>query len=306
MTMRNLTIGFLAATALAGLSTARAADLDDDYLRGPEYDPTPTQIIDWSGFYVGGHGGYSSAALGFKNVYQEIISNQLQDTTAESNFGASTLLRTQPVRTDRTTFGALVGYNFQFDDFVVGIEGDYTRFGKTGYSSDSVSRTHNTADGIVETLNLTGSSSTRLEDYGTIRGRVGYALGNFLPFVTGGFAIGRALVTDRVTYQSYGFDKAAFNANQTATTGLPAYVYRFGYSSFDPTDPTGVGSVPSTGRIGSAKTKVVGGVTLGGGVEYAITSNFLLRGEYQYVLFNDVDGHRINLNTVRAGAAYKF
>ncbi|GEP08819.1 outer membrane protein [Methylobacterium gnaphalii] len=302
--MRKLTIGFLALSALGVMSTAHAADFADDYLRGADYEPVTTQIIDWSGFYIGGHGGYSSAALGFKNVYQEMISNALHDSFAETDFGASTLLRTGPVRRDRTTFGAIVGYNFQFDDAVIGIEGDYTLFAGGGISNDSIGRTLNRADGVLETISLTGSSSTRVQDYGTIRARAGYAFGSFLPFVTGGLAIGRATVADRVTYQSYGFDRTAFNANQTATSGLPQYVYNFGYRSFDPTNPAG--SIPATNLLTRAKTKVVGGISLGGGIEYAITSNFLLRGEYQYVLLNDLDGHQLNLNTVRAGAAYKF
>ncbi len=48
------------------------------------------------------------------------------------------------------------------------------------------------------------------------------------------------------------------------------------------------------------------GVALGAGLEFALTSNIVLRGEYQYILFNDFDGHKVNVNTVRGGAAVKF
>jgi outer membrane immunogenic protein len=57
---------------------------------------------------------------------------------------------------------------------------------------------------------------------------------------------------------------------------------------------------------GATKKVTVVGLAVGGGIEYAITSNFLLRGEYQYVLFNDFQGHKAELNTVRGGAAIKF
>jgi outer membrane immunogenic protein len=51
---------------------------------------------------------------------------------------------------------------------------------------------------------------------------------------------------------------------------------------------------------------VIGGVALGAGLEFALTSNIMLRGEYQYVLFNDFKGHSAEINTVRGGAAVKF
>lgn len=311
--MRTVTVALLAGlgSALVPLllpitaGGARAADLDYGVLRGPEYEPAP-QAINWSGGYFGAHAGYSSAALGFRNVYQDMVANALHDTSAEANFGASTLLRADPTRIDKTTFGGFAGYNVQFDDVVLGIEADYSRFGKTGFSSDAQGRTKVRDDGVIETVSLKGASSTRITDYGTIRGRAGYAMGSFLPYVTGGLAIGRALVTDKVTYQNYGFSQTTYNANQALTAGAsPAYVYNFGYvPPFDPLAPDS--SVPATSPLSRAKTKVVAGIALGAGLEYALTQNILLRGEYQYVLFNDFDGHKANLNTVRGGAAVKF
>ena len=157
---------------------------------------------------------------------------------------------------------------------------------------------------IVETLSLTGRSVTKINDFGTIRARAGYAIGNFLPFVTGGLAIGRARIVDGVTVEDSGFNATTFAANQALTTGSPAYVYNFGYRSFNQANPTA--AVPYTNVVNQSKIKTVGGVALGGGLEYAITPSILLRAEYQYVLFNDFDGHKANLNTVRGGAAIKF
>lgn len=138
--MRTLTIGFLAATTLGCLSTAQAADLDYDYLRGPEYEPVTTQIIDWSGAYVGGHGGYGSSAFGFKNVFQPIVANELRATVVETEMNASTLLTTRDVRKGGVGYGGFAGYNFQFDEAVVGVEFDYTRFDVAGLSSDAIGR----------------------------------------------------------------------------------------------------------------------------------------------------------------------
>ncbi|MGU3540268.1 outer membrane protein [Methylobacterium sp. A54F] len=301
--MRTVTLALIAGLSACGWTAAQAADLDYGYLRGPEYEP-PAPLIDWSGVYLGGHGGYSSAALDFKNVFQPLVYSRTHDSTAESIFGASTLLSARSQRVDSATYGAIAGYNFQFDDVVIGIEGDYTRFGKYGSSYDSIGRVKMNGD-FKESVELAGVTSTRVQDYGTIRARAGYALGNFMPFVTGGVAVGRALIVDAVNVQHYGYNLATFNANQAVTNGAaPAYVNNFGYSAFSQSNPEG--SVPDVQTVKQAKTKVVAGVALGAGLEFALTSNIVLRGEYQYVLLNDFDGHKVNLNTVRGGAAVKF
>ncbi len=52
--------------------------------------------------------------------------------------------------------------------------------------------------------------------------------------------------------------------------------------------------------------KTIGGIALGFGLEYALTPNILLRGEYQYINFQSFNGHNAELNTIRGGAAVKF
>ena len=321
--MRTLTLALLTTLALGAGSTAGAADLDYGVLRGPDYEPA-APIIDWNGVYVGGHGGYTSAALGYRNVFQPLVASALLATTAEGQFNASTLLQARSQRVDGTSFGAYAGFNYQFEDTVIGIEADYTRFEKTGLTSDPIARFGTTTGGFFETVALSGVSTTKIQEFGTARARAGFAFGNFLPFVTGGVAIGRAQITDSVAINNYGYDQAAYRANvATATTsstttttggvttttttapGAQVNVANFGYAAFNRNNPDA--SVVAAPRIvGRASTKVVAGVALGAGIEYALTSNIILRGEYQYVLFNDFDGHKVNLNTVRGGAAVKF
>lgn len=216
--MRTATLAMLAAAVLA--APAQAADLGVDFLRGSEYDEpivASTPIIDWSGFYVGGHGGYSSASLGSKNVFQALVYSESRNTTGESNFNASTLLGARSERLDGGSYGAYAGFNVQYGDVVFGLEGDYTWFGRTGLTSDTQARIKSTGDGMLETVALTGVSRTRIQDYGTIRGRLGYAYGSFLPYITGGAAIGRMQINDQVNYQNYGFNLATYNANQALT-----------------------------------------------------------------------------------------
>jgi len=66
--------------------------------------------------------------------------------------------------------GGELGYDYQIGTFVVGVAGDafftwYSGNGISGYSS-------------------------RLNDYGTLRGRLGYTFGRWLIFGTGGYAVG--------------------------------------------------------------------------------------------------------------------
>lgn len=305
--MRKLPLALLATLSIVGSSSAYAADLDYDVLRGTDYEPpAAAATIDWSGIYIGGHGGYSSAALGFKGAFQPLIYQQTHASTAETDLNASSLITPGSKRVGDRGFGAYAGYNVQFDEVVIGIEADYTSFGRDGTTSDSIARTRTNSTGLLETVALAGTSTTKINDFGTIRARAGYAFGNLLPFVTGGLAIGRARIADGVAIQDYGYSLTTYNANQVLTTGGPAYVDNFGYKAgtFSQTDPSK--GVPYTKTVMQSKTKTVGGVTLGGGLEYAITPSILLRAEYQYVLFNDFDGHKANVNTVRGGAAVKF
>lgn len=296
--MRALTLSVCSALLLGSVSSPSAADLDYGFLRGAEaeYEPAPS-YVDWSGVYVGGHGGYSSAALGFRNVFQPIVADALRATVIENEMNASTLLTARDVRAQGASYGAYLGYNFQFDDIVIGLEADYTRFGQSGTTTNFIGRSMTTTNGYFNTVLLNGESSTKIEDFGTIRARAGYALGSFMPFVTGGLAIGRAQVADQVSVQAYGYDAAAMASGQPVNS--------YGYRYFNPRDPSrSVAAAPE--KYGTNKSKTVGGIALGGGLEYAVTANILLRGEYQWVQFNDFDGHKANVNTVRGGAAIKF
>lgn len=316
--MRKFPLALLATLSIAGSSSAYAADLDDDFLRGTDYEPPVALVaVDWNGIYLGGHGGYSSAALGFNNVFQPIVTTALRETYFESSMNASSLIVTRPQRVEGPSYGVYAGWNYQLDETVVGVEVDYTRFATIGSSENNISRFNVSTDGLFHSISLKGLSSTKIEDYGTIRARGGYAMGNFLPFLTGGLAIGRAQIADTVDVRTYEYDQAAYRANAVLTDPSHAVaVQHNGYANFnpkypdpssppaDPKEPKSTLAAPV--RYGNAKTKTVGGIALGAGIEYAITPSILLRAEYQYVLFNDFDGHKANVNTVRGGAAVKF
>jgi opacity protein-like surface antigen len=307
---------YLSLLLMAAAGTAQGADLDYDYLRGADYDPPPTALVDWSGVYVGGHGGYTSGSFAQRNAAQSALANYFNSRDIEAQYSVSTLVSFPGSKGRGASYGAFAGYNLQFDDVVVGLEADYTHSNQRTQSTYGIGRTMTTTGGMYETVNFNGVSKTEIEDYGTIRARAGYAVGSFLPFVTAGLAIGQVRFNDSVAVQNFGYNSGTYTANQALTTGQSVAVTNHGYASFNQNYPQpystpaggGVQTVPAaaTNVVANDRVKTVGGVALGFGLEYALTQNILLRGEYQYVNFQSFNGHNAELNTVRGGAAVKF
>jgi outer membrane immunogenic protein len=90
-------------------------------------------------------------------------------------------------RTDRSgnfntsggVVGGTAGYNMQFGTWVLGVEGDMDWSGVSGTTNVA------TCPGCAEKNNWLG----------TVRGRAGYAWGNFMPYITGGLAVGDVKAT---------------------------------------------------------------------------------------------------------------
>ena len=127
-------------------------------------------------------------------------------------------------------------------------------------------------------------NSGELEWFGTVRARLGYAMDRLLVYGTGGFAYGKVSASSTVA---------------AAPGGIPLW---------------------ETATSGSDDS-VLTGWTVGGGLEYALTDNWILRGEYLYVDLGSssltlplagTGGSYINTdasvtqNIVRAAISYKF
>ncbi|MGI9372157.1 MAG: outer membrane protein, partial [Hyphomicrobiales bacterium] len=146
--MKKLKRLICGASVLAMTATgAYAADLAPEPMLGP----------DWSGFYAGiGLGGFGSRN---KLVYDPV------------NLGS--------VKPFGFSGGGFLGYNFGYENFVFGIEGDiYANTGK----KDRFGTISDAAGNAV-------AVRARLKDKMSysIRGRLGYAAGNFMPYITGGW-----------------------------------------------------------------------------------------------------------------------
>jgi outer membrane immunogenic protein len=142
----------LCALLTAFAGPAAAADLPDDtWLRG-SLSGNPVR---WDGVTLGAQIGYINMNTDFKDAS---TATQLSSTTTNS-----------------FSFGGFLGYNVQWDDLILSIDATYTRPSSLNTTSTSAG----------------ASSSMKLIDYATVRGRAGYAIGQFLPYAFLGVAVGR-------------------------------------------------------------------------------------------------------------------
>jgi outer membrane immunogenic protein len=260
--------------------SALAADLD--ILRGAEPVGPPT-YTNWTGFYVGGQGTFASGGGNFAQATGPLISYLLRNTTVEQDFNISGWQVLGKSNSATTGFGGFVGYNTQWSDLILGFEANYTHAPWFGSSSDTLARRMD-ASGTTYNVSVTGTSSIQLNDYGTLRARAGYIMGNFLPYGFVGFAIGRADILKSATVSD--IETSDSTGNVIGCLG---------------------GTLPACSLTDSNNSnQFIYGYSAGLGMDWAVTQNLFLRGEYEYIQFVNLGGLQLYLNNVRVGAGFKF
>ena len=153
-----LLIAGIAAAALS--APAFAADVAPRAPQGAPIYQAPSPVYDWNGFYLGLNGGYVLGRTSWSDPFAGADSGRF-----DAKGG---------------TIGGQVGYNWQTGRTVLGLETDLNWANLNGTA----------ATGGVCATNGGGECRTEQSWFGTTRGRIGYAFGNFLPYVTGGLAYG--------------------------------------------------------------------------------------------------------------------
>jgi len=162
--MKTIRMGFLlGASMLVVVSAAQAAD---------PVNPEPA-AIDWSGFYAGLHGGWgwADAPASYNSAANE---NCFEN---DSFFPGGCAVDLKP---NGGLLGAQAGFNFVFDNgLVLGLEGD---FGFANIKDDGQSGNPDSGG-----FNFLTDVDQEVDKLASVRGRLGVAVGNFLPFVTAGW-----------------------------------------------------------------------------------------------------------------------
>ena len=144
--------------------------------------------VDWTGPYMGITAGYGWG--------QSKHTDTFGTTTGDFDLHGGAI-------------GLEGGYNWQFDSIVVGLEADGSL---------------TTIDGTTTNL-CKGGCTTKLRWLTTLRAKVGYPMGKFMPYVTGGMALGgvKATVSGTTSNEDTKF-------GWTAGGGL-AYGFTTGFSA---------------------------------------------------------------------------
>jgi outer membrane immunogenic protein len=269
-----------AVLAAAATAPAAAADwFDSSSLRGSYSGLFNRPPSAWDGISLGGTFGYSSMSTDFGNATQSEISYILRNTLLEQEFTPSSWTALPSGSAQSDTWGAFLGYSWQTEQLVLGVDLAYTHVNNLDTSAnDTTARIVTTSDSYQHDVNIQSSAYIKLKDYATLRARAGYAFGQFLPYAFIGAAVGRfdystsATVTDNITPPA------------------PAVPYVFG---------------PTTDS--QSKTNAYdAGLEAGLGMDVAVLPNVFVRGEWEFIAFAPLSGIRTNINTVRAGIGVRF
>lgn len=275
------------ACALALPQAAHSAD----YLRGSQIEqpaePPPMfggGRFDWSGFYFGGGAGISDTKFKPDEGLATLVNYPFRNSITGTEANPGSWLSDIPEKRDSgATFFGFVGYNYLFDDVVMGFEVDYTRSGHNYSTGDAISRRVALSDGSTRGIDLSAEQGAKLNDYATARLRMGWAYGRIMPFGTIGAVAGRFNTTSVATVNNqFLFNPGLPNQTSAQVVGFP----------------TTVG--------GTKKNVYAFGLSAGAGVDWALTDNLFLRAEYQLVRFAEVEGTTVTVNTARVAAALKF
>ena len=271
--MRRL---MLAAILTSAISGAQAADLSDiPILRGPVSEGLSSSSVNWQGFYIGGQVGWGAASINHARANNSLVS-AFATNPFFTNFLAPVVPTLGTSSENQIGYGAFLGYNAQWDDVVIGLEGSFIHGDFKGRAAGLNTRIY-PDNGYLNTVNYASASSLQLENFGTIRARAGYVIGPFLPYAFAGVGLGQADIARSLTVTASG------------AGGPPAQ------PTYGPISATTTGNLPN---------HFVYGYSFGAGLDVMLIGGLFARAEFEYLRITAVAD--TGISTVRGGLGYKF
>jgi outer membrane immunogenic protein len=275
---------FLLAAVMCWIASgACAADLP--VLRGGLTDGLSTSSVNWQGFYVGGQAGYGSSDEHFTGSNADLITTLL-DHNVIQQMGVSQWNLGFGGQSQRSAgYGAFGGYNWQWDDAVLGVEASYlhSSFGGMASAFKELVSGSPLSDGLFHDVAVTSTSAISISDMATFRGRAAWAYECFLPYAFGGVALANANIARFVSIS---------DSTAAPLTGV------------SPPTPGPFGPPAILTATDAVHSHLIYGYTAGLGVDINLIQGLFMRAEWEYIRFTTrID---TNINTVRAGLGYKF
>jgi outer membrane immunogenic protein len=252
--MKRATLGLAVFSALCAFAYAGPEQLPDKEMK--QVAPLPPACPNWTGFYVGAFGGYN-----FSVVNTNLDLGGLWDTFPLGRDGVESHAP-RDLNSNGGEAGGLIGYNYQWHNWVFGAEGD------GGYlwarKSNQTGNFGAPGDPFDDYHVATSFKTRYLATFGP---RIGYAFCKWLPYVTGGLAVGELDYSQEISDVSFFLGK--FDLHQ-----------------------------------GANRTETNVGWMVGGGLEYALTNRWHLRGQYRYVDLGSVSFDSSGTGTFSTPAGY--
>lgn len=195
--MKKFAIAIAAIAATGFVSAANAADMP---AKAPIVKAPMAVPYSWRGFYVGANAGYHQDDAKFNWDFAPGFPDNAAAIAARSSTAANTL------RQRGFTGGLQVGYNWQFNNIVAGLEADFNFLaGSASFGPQYV------GGGLPVTNTVT--ESARAQWLATVRPRLGMLImPRTLLYATGGLAVASVKYFDHTDYPFFSQE-----ASQTAT-----------------------------------------------------------------------------------------
>ena len=197
--MRRLGLGLLATTALV---TCGGQALAGNPAVNPPYQALASEFDPWMGWFAGGNVGGSWG--------------RARSDFSISGF-ATSIAPSDAISPDGVIGGGQLGYNWQLDpNWLIGVETDIQASGE---------KASGTRFDTVDFEGVTTNYETKIEWFGTVRGRLGYVFARgILLYATAGLAYGRVSIagTSSTTpiRTTTAFSSADVNTGWTAGGGV--------------------------------------------------------------------------------------
>jgi opacity protein-like surface antigen len=282
----------LAALDLIGLlNPALAADYELPTLRGSDtFVPAYPTFFSWQGLYAGGQVGYTSAAADFSRATTPLVAFSLRNTTILQQMTPDQWQVLGNPSTGAGAIGGFVGYNFQWDNAIIGLELNYSHSSLDFAAPSSPLTRRQTVDGLIDDVSIAANGSLHISDFATTRARFGWSVGHFMPYGAVGVAVGRADVALATVVHVVETDPNTPNPNPPPPTfPIPRVVGVFTFPN-------------STSKNGA----YMYGFSGAAGLDFALTQDIFARAEYEYIQWARFFAIAPSMHNFRAGLGVHF